>query len=607
MDRELLINSINTKTITESSIDVRDFIQNNQSQRDYHFVNKHINKIKTSNSIHERISILSSFTFDQIKDYLPVELFAYGMLSKIHVAGYNQYAQELLNPKSDTYSFNPTIIILAIRLEDLYPNFFLNFKKQSIDVLESEIDKVLRLFDNLINSLRKHSNATLFINGFTKPFDYDQGLYDSQCTDGQNHWINKINDKLKKLIIKRSSVYFFDLDNILSKNGYNNSMNLKMWYVARIPFSSKTISYISKSYKDHIYSIKYRKKCLVLDLDNTLWGGIIGEDGLNGIALGDDYPGNIYVEIQRKIKQFANQGVILALNSKNNEKDAKEVFENHESCFLKWDDFAATRVNWNPKNQNIEELANELNIGINSMVFIDDNPAEIQIVKSFLPQVEVVQFSKDPITNLELIRKISWFNSLSITEDDIKKTEQYKTQVKRSQLKNSVSDIEDYYRALEMKMDFSLTTLDNVRRVSQLTQKNNQFNCTTKRYSEIEINDFLNSDIYDVYHVTLIDKFGNNGITGVTIIKKETKSWYIDTFLLSCRIIGRTVETAILSSLLDKAKKSSVKELIGSYIPTEKNILVKDLFKNHNFSKIDGNWIINSKSSISFPTWITLI
>ena len=310
MNRKALINSIKTKTIEESSLDVRNYILNNQSQRDYHFVNKHINKLKISSSIHERISILSSFTFDQIKDYLPVELYAYGMLSKIHIAGYNQYAQELLNPKSDTYSFNPTIIILAIRLEDLYPNFFLDFKNQSIDVIESEMDKVLKLFINLVNSLRQHSNATLFINGFTKPLDYAQGLYDSQCTNGQDYWIQKINDNLKKLIIKRSSIYFFDLDNILSKNGYDNSINLKMWYVARIPFSPKTIIYISKSYKDYIYSIKHRKKCLVLDLDNTLWGGVIGEDGLNGIALGNDYPGNVYIEIQRKIKQFANQCVI---------------------------------------------------------------------------------------------------------------------------------------------------------------------------------------------------------------------------------------------------------------------------------------------------------
>ncbi|GAG98071.1 unnamed protein product, partial [marine sediment metagenome] len=274
----------------------------------------------------------------------------------------------------------------------------------------------------------------------------------------------------------------------------------KMWFLARNPFSKDFLVALVVRYGQFIKTIfGKRKKCLVLDADNTLWGGIVGEDGVNGIELGHSYPGNVYRQIQQTAKQYSHQGVILALNSKNNIEDVKEVFDKHPDMVLEWDDFASVRVNWKSKVENMREIADELNIGIDGLVFVDDNPFEIEMMKQAYLEVQTIRFTDNVLRNLGLIRGLDAFQSMQILESDLEKTQQYKDNAKRNRLRMSKASLEDFYRSLEMRAEIRSCSELDIKRVAQLTQKTNQFNLTTRRYTEADVEQFVHSENCRVY------------------------------------------------------------------------------------------------------------
>lgn len=594
-----------TSTAARPAI-VKQFLGDHAAKKDVHFVYNLIAHDEEQGARHDRIALLSSFTFDQLKEPLAVELFTRGVTTEFQVAGYSQYSQELLNPQSQTYTFDPTVIILAIRVEDIFEEFQWSFRSLDPEAIAQEQKEILETIVSLVKAVRAHSTATLLISSFAPAAEVFDGLHDSQDAGGQQAWIQVLNSEILAVTKNHPGVYLFDLDQSASMTGQLIHTDPKMWYTASIPYNPDTLLALSRSYARTIASRHGRKKCLVLDLDNTLWGGIIGEDGLDGIALGKTYPGNVYRDIQRQIKKLADQGVILALNSKNNEADAKEVFEKHPDVVLKWDDFAATRINWNSKPQNFVELAYEINIGLDSMVFVDDNPFETQMVAESLPQVEVVQFSENPLENLRVLRSLELFDTLDLTDEDRQKSEQYKAQAKRSRMQQEMTSMEDFYRGLEMRVQLRPCDSFAVKRVAQMTQKTNQFNLTTRRYSETDIHQFCESESHHVYTVSVVDKYGDNGLAGVVICQEIDDSWRMDTFLMSCRIIGRTIETAFLSFLVAEARELGIKTLIGEYIPTAKNALVEQVFQDHGFSPAGEVWTFQTEKTIPFPEWITL-
>ncbi|MCD4693466.1 MAG: HAD-IIIC family phosphatase, partial [Calditrichales bacterium] len=539
---------------------------------------------------------------------LSVASFSGGIPLSIFVGGFNQYEQEIVNPESPMHKFQPEIIFFAVRLEDISPAFHNDFSLPDEKQINHHHEEIINTIKQLIEAVNAHSKAKLIINNFSYPTFLANGVFEHQHPLGQPAVIDKLNKMLSALVQNYSDVFIFDLNYQLFLYGAERAYNQKMWFMARNPFQSGFIIQLALQYALYIKSLqKSRKKCLALDLDNTLWGGVIGEDGLNNIAIGQSYPGNVFQEIQRTIRQYGQQGVILALNSKNNLEDAKEVFEKHPDMILKWDDFSAMRVNWQDKARNMRELADELNIGLDSFVFIDDNPAEIEIVRQNFPEIETVLFTENPLENLKKIQKLDAFQSLSITESDRKKERQYREQAQRTQLKASASKLDDYYYSLNMKAGIKAGDSFSLKRLAQLTQKTNQFNLTTRRYSENEIKAFMQSDNCRVYYMRLTDRFGDNGITGLSIVNIEDNKWIIDTFLMSCRIIGRTAETALLSYIMEQAKKENVKTVIGEYLPTRKNGLVKDFYVNHGFEAKDDLWIQNpQQKSISCPAWIDI-
>ena len=316
-----------------------------------------------------------------------------------------------------------------------------------------------------------------------------------------------------------------------------------------------------------------RKKCLVLDLDNTLWGGVLGEDGADGIKLGGDYPGKAFAMWQQALLQLQRRGVILAVCSKNNEADVMEAWNSNPFMVLKRDHFSAMRINWNDKANNLRELANELNIGLDSMVFVDDNPAERQLISTMLPEVAVPEFPEKPYLLMPFFEELvnQYFRVYTVTDEDRAKTEQYRANALRNEQRTRFEDFEDYLRSLSMELDIIPANEHNLARIAQMTQKTNQFNLTTLRYSEDDLR-FQLSNHWRIYCLSVKDCFGDNGITGaITVIPQGGQLAEISSLLMSCRILGRGIETAFVNTVLNMLYREGVLKVTAHYIPTAKN------------------------------------
>lgn len=334
-----------------------------------------------------------------------------------------------------------------------------------------------------------------------------------------------------------------------------------------------------------------RKKCLVLDLDNTLWGGVLGEDGIEGIQIGGDYPGKAFLYWQEALLQLAKSGVILTVCSKNNESDVVELWDRNPYILLKKEAFSAYRINWTDKATNIKELAEELNIGLDSMVFVDDNPAERELVRQTLPMVSVPDFPSQPYQLPEFFAQLvqDYFKVYSITEEDRKKTEQYKANACRVQAQKSFADFDKYLESLDIQITIEKANEFNIPRIAQMTQKTNQFNLTTKRYTDSDVRERVTSG-WNIWCISVADKFGDSGITGCIMV---TDSAQVDSLLLSCRILGKGIEKAFVKTILKFLKEAGLNQLEARYIPTTKNVQVKDFYKRCGFTcveeKADGS------------------
>lgn len=337
-----------------------------------------------------------------------------------------------------------------------------------------------------------------------------------------------------------------------------------------------------------------RKKCLVLDLDNTLWGGVLGEDGMDGIKMSGDYPGKAFHFFQEGLVQLCRSGIILAICSKNNESDVMEVWDKNPFMTLKKEHVSAWRINWNNKADNIKELSEELNIGLDSMVFLDDNPAERELIKQMLPSVEVPDYPARPYEIPPFFKSLveKFFLVYSLTEEDRHKTELYKANANRMAERKKFTDLSAYVKSLDIHIRVLPADEFNVIRISQMCQKTNQFNLTTKRYSVSDIKDKLATGSL-VYCMDVSDRFGDNGITGAIIVDKDGDRADIDSFLLSCRILGKGIESAFLRFILGRLMDMGIGMVTATYIPTQKNIQVADFYEKEGFSpvasSIDGS------------------
>ena len=400
-----------------------------------------------------------------------------------------------------------------------------------------------------------------------------------------------------------------DFNQFITEYGERNVFDYRQYFLGDVKISTNYIPSFGNELMGYVKpTLGLNKKCIVLDLDNTLWGGIVGEDGYNGIDLGDTPPGKAFVEFQKILLSLHQRGIILAINSKNNVADAMEVIKNHPNMILREENFACMKINWNDKLSNMQEIANELNIGLESIVFFDDDPTNRELMRSIIPEVLTPELPKDPSQLPIVISDLNDFNVLKITDEDSKRGEMYLQQRKRVELSQKTKNLDDFLSQLDIKVKIKTASEFTLPRISQLTLKTNQFNLTTKRYQEEEIRNFINSPDKVVACAQVTDKFGDNGITAVYIINKDSnEEWSIDTMLLSCRIMGKGVEEGILDHIIQEARNVGVTRIKANYIATKKNKPVENFLPNFGFKKENNSWYYYIDDKVKKPKHIERI
>ena len=546
-----------------------------------------------------RIAILGSFTLNGLEETIRVKCADKKIQCSTYVAGYNQYNQEILNEKSELYKFSPDVTFLVIDSRNILGELFLN--PYSISALERKqfVEDKYDEITNLAKTFVNKSKSKLILSNFSIPSYSPIGINETREEFGLHEMIRSLNYKIKTVLSSKPEIYIHDLNSFVTKFGDNNVFDYKQFFYGDVKISLNYIPYLAEEFMGYIKAVLgLNKKCIVLDLDNTLWGGIVGEDGFEGIKLGDDPIGRAYVEFQHNLLALNQRGIILAINSKNNFDDAIEVIRNHPNMVLKEDNFACFRINWNDKVVNVNEIAEELNIGLDSIVFFDDDPINRDYMRSALPQVLTIELS-DSSSYSQTLKSMNDFQVLKITNEDTKRSKMYLDQRKRTELQKQVGNLQDFLKQLNISVKIKKADKFTIPRISQLTLKTNQFNLTTRRYQEEDIRKFVSEENKIVECAQIQDKFGDNGITGVYIVNKENQQeWLVDTFLLSCRVMGRGVEEALLGQIIERAKLEGVKKVKARYIKTKKNKPAENFLADFGFTNDGELWIFETEKPV---------
>lgn len=561
-----------------------------------------------------RVAFLRSFTLEPVIPLLRAAAFAKEIRLETLVGEFNSYPQEMLDPASKLYQFMPDIVILAVQTRDIAPELWTGFADLTADQPGAVIQRVADSFRSWIAAFRTHSQASLIVHGLEQPAQPSHGILDSQRADGQADCIRKINLELQRIAAEHRGVYVLDYDALVARCGRERWGDELKWLSMRMPFAAESLLRMANEWLRFLYALIARPaKVLVTDLDNTLWGGVLGEDRVEAIALGMEHPGASYLALQRAMLDLYQRGVLLAIASKNDSADALHAIETHPEMLLRARHFSATAINWNDKAENLGIIAKQLNVGLDSLCFIDDSDFECARVREVHPQVRVIQLPKNPSDYAKTLRDSLYFERLSLSEEDRERGRLYAQQQQRHQLSSSATNIEDFYRSLDQEAEISPVTPATIARTAQLTQKTNQFNMTTRRYTEQQIADLAGREDADVYTLRVKDRFGDNGLVGVAILHHEGEVSEIDTLLLSCRVIGRTVETALLAFLAAECRGRGAQRLEGWFLPTAKNEPAQNVYASHQFQKVVTEdqrmkWSLDlTKTEIQSPEWIRVV
>ena len=521
----------------------------------------------------------------------------YGYNEKISLeffeADYQQIERQILDLNSELYNFNPEYIIIFESTEKLINDFYKLDKLQKDKYSDIKIEITKNLWDNI----NKRINCRIINFNYVEIDDNIFGNFANKVKVSFLYQIRKLNLGLMDAAQEYKSVFINDVCALQNMYGRKNTFDKRLYISSKIVFSPDILSLIAKNIVDIIKAANGKiKKCLILDLDNTLWSGIIGDDGINNIQIGELGIGQIFSEIQMWAKQLKERGIILVICSKNTENIAKEPFIKHPEMVLRLDDIALFVANWENKIENIRHIQSTLNIGFDSMVFIDDSSFERNMVREILPEIAVPELPEDPIDYLSYLKSLNLFETVSYSKEDVKRTQKYQVEVKREKHKSKFSSIDYYLKNLEMIAEVGEFNDYYIPRIAQLTQRSNQFNLRTKRYTDQDIDRIRGSKEYIARYFKLKDKFGEYGLISILILKKlEKDSIFIDTLIMSCRVLKRGMEEFIFNKLVKIASKEGYSKIIGEYLSTPKNLLVKNLYKNYGFVKDGKRWFLNIK------------
>jgi len=517
--------------------------------------------------------------------FFSVAVQGYAKLSGLNVnlfdADYNQIEEQFLDPASEVYRFNPDNIILWIATDKIYEEFLELNNTERKDFSNRYISRL----ENLWALIAQHSKARILQPNFTEIDDKVIGNYSCKVDTTFTYQIRKLNFILQEKAAQNPNIFLIDLLSVQIQLGREKYYNAALYYNAKMPIAISALPYVGKAVTDVLMALSGNiKKCIIMDLDNTIWGGIIGDDGLSNIEIGELGKGHVFIHLQKWLKQLKEFGIILAVCSKNDEATAKEPFEKSKDMILHLDDISVFVANWNDKATNIKLIQETLNIGMNSIVFLDDNPFERNLVRDLLPEVEVPELPEDPACYLEFLQSCNYFETASYTGCKSDRTKLYQAEYKRKKAEAEYESIDTYLKGLQMIGTAQPFDSKHYSRIAQLSQRSNQFNLRTIRYTEEDIKRIAENKNYYTIYYTLRDKFGEHGLVSVIIMKKISEdTLFIDTWLMSCRVLKRGMEEFVMNKLMQMAKKEGFHFVTAEYIPTRKNSMVKDIYKRMGF------------------------
>jgi len=570
-----------------------------------------------------RIALTGTGTLSTLGAHLRVACAQIGLHPALFLSEFQQWAQDLLTAQSPLYAFDPELIILLLDPAALFPRTLSPIPATADEVRAEREAGLAQIREALAAAARHAPSATVLLHTFALPDYAPLGILDIKEEEGQRARLEASNQALLQIVREEfPRTVLFDQERVEARHGKSRIRDERLWYMASLPFSDSFLPVMAGEYLRVIRPLKgLTRKCLALDLDNTLWGGVVGEDGLEGIKIGGTTaPGNAYADFQSALEGLSRRGILLALCSKNNPADVWPVFEAHPDMILRRNHFAASRINWQDKATNLREIAKELNLGLDSLVFLDDNPAERGLVRQQCPEVMTPEMPRDPALYARLLLGLDVFETLALTDEDQRRNQLYQEQQARAEYEKSLEtaseapgDLTAYLSGLGMTVTLAPVTPFTLPRIAQLLNKTNQFNMTTRRLTEAQVQAMAQAPAeWGVYSVSVADRFGDSGLTGAAVVKKGLEAWEIDSFLLSCRVLGRGVEDALLTYVLEQARGAGAARLRGLFLPTAKNSPAAGFYARQSFRQTDADGTIwelpldSPDAAKSFPAWLTI-
>lgn len=532
-----------------------------------------------------RLAVLGGSSTQDIVKLTELFLMNDGLDVEFYESDYGKYYETVIYT-DELDQFKPDIVYIHTSIRNL--SWFPTIDSDQPDV-EERINNELNTIKSVINKLKLKTDASIIVNNYEFPKERILGNYDAVHKAGTVRYIRKLNQRLSDYIEEINGVNLLDINYISSMIGLDNWFDDKLWYLFGYGMSLEGQVYIAKNISNIIRAIRGNSlKCIVLDLDNTLWNGVVGDDGIQGISIGGESPqGKAHLDFQKYLKRLYDRGVTLAICSKNELENAREGL-NHENMVLKEEFFSNIKANWNPKHENVQKIIEEINIGKSSVVFIDDNPMERDIVKQHIKEVKVPKIGDDPSQYIAHLDRNGYFEVNSISTDDINRNTYYKSNVKRISSQSDYSDYIEFLTSLEMVAEIDVFDKKYMNRILQLTNKTNQFNLTTTRMNMAEIDLYRTEKDRIGLYAKLRDRFGDNGLVSVMACTILNDVCCIDLWLMSCRVFKRDLEFAVFNDLVKKLEKRNIKYIRGVYIQTNKNQLVENIYKELGFSKVSS-------------------
>lgn len=532
-----------------------------------------------------RVALVGGSTLSPLKDLVDLFLHAEGYQAELFAGEFDNYVAEILEPDSALYAFRPSVTIVVPseqRCRFSGPlDLPLDEQRRQVDAAASEILA-------LAATVHERTGGDVVLCNFVLPTTWDIGSFRTRSLAVDYTFKKAVNLELG--LRAPPAVLLCDLEFLGARLGGSKARDARHWFESKQLFSLDFAVHAAREMATTIRTARRSpKKVLVLDLDNTLWGGVIGDDGVEGIELGDTSPrGEAFKAFQTYIRSLKERGILLAVCSKNDYERAIEPFQRHPEMVLRLEDFVSFKANWDPKSDNIREMATELALGIDSFVFVDDNPAEIEIVRQFVPEVATIALPADPSTYAAVLADCRHFEPRAITAEDRARSEQYRREAQRQAHRATATDMASYLASLEMKARVLPFRAEDVPRIAQLINKSNQFNLTTRRRSEAEVAALAESPAHACFTVRLGDRFGDHGLIAVVIAAHEGEHLEIDTWLMSCRVLKRQVEELTVNEIVRRARERGAARVRGVYLPTAKNGMVKDLYPRFGFTPVNG-------------------